>query len=217
MSNFLFIAIIMLIMIIGLGKICTSINAINIRMDFTQEYLKKFGEFCIKINQGSFDNEKYIWLTSNVAKIQDELGENGIVFNYHPPYAGYMYKRYQLLVNTLPRIRTGQADRIDIAACEDALIRHWGSLRELHSNYIGYIKNPFIWLREGINLLITFPIRLAYWFGLFEYGFLVKVTNNIFVRTLGFIVGIIGLISSIMTIAIGWNDFCFLIKTFLFG
>jgi hypothetical protein len=212
MSDFLLALMIVGITILGFCKIYWSINRLKIRNDFIQSYLNIFNGFCVENTQGAFDNEKYVWLTKNVGKVQSELGFDGIVYNYQPPYTNYAYSKYQLIINTLPQIRTGQAYNQDIASCEDALLRHLGSLREMEDSYINCLKNPFVWLREGINLIITFPIRMAYWFGVFRYSYLVKMTNNILIKILSFTIGIIGLVSSVITIVMGWTDFVSLIK-----
>lgn len=215
MLDFFLISIICGITILGFYKIYSSINKLKTRKIFIQLYLSNFHEFCVERSQEFFDNEKYVWLTQNVSKIQRELGFNGVVYNYHPPYANYIYPEYQLLVNTLPQIRVGQAYNQDIASCEDALLRQMGSLQEMKENYLKYIKNPFVWLRVGVNLIITLPLRMAYWFGVLNYKVLEKFTNNILVKILSFMIAIVGLLSSVITIVMGWKDFVSLIKEFV--
>lgn len=216
MSTWMLLSILFGISAIGLITIIMDKIHLHNRLAFCEEYAHKFSEFCSAVGKGNFDSDGYIWLTSNVGKIQDELGSDGIVYHYRPPFANYVYTRYQLLVNTLPQIRTGQADRDTIAACQDSLIRHFGYLNRIDETYINRVRNPLMWLREGITFIITFPIRLAYWFGLFQYSFLIKIGNSFFIRLISFIVSVIGLVSSIVTILLGWENFLKLLKSLPF-
>jgi len=148
------ITIIVGLLLTGLIKIIAMIVGLNNRQNFTSEYCHKFREL---LQDRSFNGEAYGWLTLNVGRIQDELGSNGVMYCYQPPFANYMYKEYQLIVNTLPNIRSRIASEQEIFSCEDALVRHIGII-EIHLNkYRKYLFNPIIWLREGIRFIIAFP------------------------------------------------------------
>jgi hypothetical protein len=53
--------------------------------------------------------------------MQRRLGRTGLA-DFRPPFESYMLRNYALLVNTLPRIRSGQATINEIAGCEEAIM-----------------------------------------------------------------------------------------------
>lgn len=216
MSTWMVLLIIGGIFIIGLVRLIVDKEYIVNRANFCHEYGTKFIDFCSKLQSNHFDSDGYIWLTSNVNKIQRELGVNGIMYNYHPPFANYIYPQYALLINTLPQLRTHEADTKEIFACQDVLIRHLGDLNETIDHYIKRLRNPLIWLREGITFLITFPFRLASWFGLLQYTSLITMSDSLLVKLISFIVSIIGLISSVMTVLLGQDEFLKILKSLPF-
>lgn len=204
MSNTLkIIAILICLLILGFIRIINRILYLQKRIDFTSQYLKRYSEF---ISKDNFDEEEYYWLTYNVNKIQAELGVGGII-DYRPPFANYIINNYQLIINTLPEIRSGIAHEAMINACSEVMIRHLGLLDKNITELRNQLYNPFIYLREGINLIITLPIRIAYWSGLVEYSSFEKVSTGIIVKIFSFLIMILGVIASVITIFIGWEPF----------
>jgi hypothetical protein len=121
------LSIIVTILGLGLWQVIRKYKNISDRMEFTKEYLERFNKF---IARQEFDGTEYNWLTLRVTKIQEELGQCGILTSYRPPFANFMYNNYQLIINILPEIRSGAAHPEMVNACQDAMIRHLGVLSE---------------------------------------------------------------------------------------
>ncbi|GAB6928875.1 hypothetical protein JCM10914A_28580 [Paenibacillus sp. JCM 10914] len=69
------------------------------------------------------------------------------------------------------------------------------------------LKNPLIWLREGVRFVVTSPVSLMYWSGLIRYRTYNTLSNNFLVKLLSFLIGVIGFVSSIVTIVTGYTPF----------
>src|SRR6266498_407678 len=95
------------ILVLGLAQVVMKYLSYNKRISFTQSYGNTYGEFASARHSGVFDAESYQWLTYNVNKMQRELGGDGIIRTYKPAYENYFINHYQILVNSLPRIRSG--------------------------------------------------------------------------------------------------------------
>jgi hypothetical protein len=76
---------------------------------------------------------------------------------------------------------------------------------ETISNIKREMKNPIQLLQEGVQYFVTFPITLLYWTDFIKYGTFMKISDNIIVKFVNFIIIIIGLFSSIVTIVAGWD------------
>lgn len=203
---------IVIVLGIGLLRIVQGIRETNLRIEFTNKYADKFDDFIMKYTNGDFDYKEYTWLTHHVIKMQRELGDNGIISFYRPAFANYAYNSYQLLINTLPLIREGNAHINDIGKCMDMMVRHIGMLEDVLDARKKNLRNPFIWLVEGVNFIVTLPLRIAYWTGLFKYQGFEKVANSFIFRLISFLVTVIGLFSSILTFFVEWETISKLIQ-----
>jgi hypothetical protein len=67
-------------------------------------------------------------------------------------------------------------------------------------------------LREGIRVIVGFPVYFLYWTNLIQYSSYSKIKSNIIMKIIGFLVGTIGFISAIVTIITGYEPFVEKIK-----
>lgn len=205
---FLFI----IVSIIGLVNLILENRKLQEKRHFAQEYLSKF-QLLLRSYNTSFDMETYVWLTKRVIKIQSELGSIGI-FEYRPPGENITIPNYQIISNTLPELRSRYANPNSVRMCEDVLIRYIGYLDEFAKIYIAQMKNPFKWFKEGVASIISLPVLIFYWTGLIGATTVKKITGSPFFNFISALVTIIGLVSSIMYICLGWDDFISLTKNF---
>ena len=93
-----------------------------------------------------------------------------------------------------------------IGACNDALHRHIGNLdRELDTERKG-LYNPFICFREGIRFIIGLPPLLLFWCGIISKNKIYAVKGSFPFKLVSSVITLIGFISSIITILLGWNE-----------
>jgi hypothetical protein len=87
------------------------------------------------------------------------------------------------------------------------LIMQIARYKEIHESIKANILNPIILLREGVQFFVTLPISLLYWTGVIQYSTQNKLSNNIVVKFINFLIIIIGFVSAIVTIVLGWEQF----------
>ncbi len=195
--------------IIGLIRTLITLKDLNARATFTTEYANTYSKL---ITEKEFNQKHYLWLLANVDKMQDELGGIGVV-SYQPPYQNYIMHDYHILVNTLPQIREGRAPSDLINGCQDVLIRYLGNLKEYHRRAVSQLLNPLRWFVEGIKITISFPIQIAYWSGLLNYQSYNNFYNGGVVKLLSFIVALITILASLVTIIVGWDAFIDVVRS----
>jgi hypothetical protein len=69
------------------------------------------------------------------------------------------------------------------------------------------IKNPVKLFLTGIQQVVLIPIYIFSWVGLFGNKTINKIRQSFIVKMFSGILALIGIISSIMTIILGWDDF----------
>jgi hypothetical protein len=180
---------------------------------FAIEYRNTFVEFVNIFNTtferhwstGTLDNEKYIWLTKNVYRIQKILGGMGKM-DYTSKYRTYRVQNYEIIVNTLPMFRDGNIHDFDINAVDDCLIRYVGYMEEQINQGKKEIVNPVIWFRQGVQEVLSLPLYFLKWFGILSLPMVIKVTSNIFYKIFAGIVSIITFVATLVTIIQGKDE-----------
>lgn len=202
--TFLFILVVGLITIIRRYK-----NFID-RHNFAADYRGKLIQLANKYfknydswnRQGDLDGDLYMWLTKNVNKIQDDLGGLGTM-HYVAPFQIYQIRNYQIIINTLPKFRTGQIENFDIHSSDDCLLRYIGVLEKVLESIKKKLKNPIAWFKEGFQEIISLPIYILNWFGILSDTAVSKVTTNVTFKILAGIAGLVTFLSGIVTIIQG--------------
>lgn len=218
MQKFYPLLAVILICIIGFVKICIIIRRVINKRLFGIEFMNKFREFSNKLFQDNLDNELYQWLKLNSSKIQKQVNIYGISCDYRPAGANYMIKGYQIILNGISNMLTeyrqfsglgfGRSMLQDEAtSIDDTLLTYIGELDSEYEEVFLEVKNPLIWLREGVRAIVVLPISLMYWSGLMRYNTYSNLTNNFFVKFIAFLIAVIGVISSIITIVTGYEPF----------
>ena len=182
-------------------------------LDFAREYRDKFVEFVNHYfknndrwsNKGNIDGETYVWLTMNVNKIQNKVGGFGIM-TYKPTYQNYMINNYQLIVNTLPLFREGKVENFDANSVDDCLLRYLGHLEGNTQETFKNLKNPIIWFREGIREILSIPILLLSWFGIFSTRTVNRIIDSTIFKIIAGLFALVTFISGVVTIIVGYEE-----------
>ncbi len=221
MSNWLPFIIVTLIIIIGFVKTISSYRKTIKNHNFAIEYMNNYREFCSPLFQNTFNSDKYQWLKMNSSKIQTLMGSFGIASMYKPPGANYYFSNHQMIINGISSIResyshmdNGFGLNLDrkilqetIRMIDDMLLTFIGAADNWVNEAQKELKNPLIWLREGVRFVVTSPVSLMYWSGLIRYRTYNTLSNNFLVKLLSFLIGVIGFVSSIVTIVTGYTPF----------
>ncbi|MEC0106894.1 hypothetical protein P4H27_08080 [Paenibacillus taichungensis] len=221
MNTWIPLTIVASVIFIGFIKSYMDYNSKSNQNEFAIEFLNNYREFCNELFKNNFDEEKYQWLKLNSSKMQSSMGRYGIAASYKPGGANYFSKNYQVIVNSLPEIRNQYRRMINgfglsfewrmleetVRMIEEVLLTYIGAQSNIVEDAKKELRNPLIWLREGVRFIVTSPISLFYWSGLMQYSTYNTISNNFFVKLISFLIGLIGLISSIVTIVTGYTPF----------
>jgi hypothetical protein len=209
----LIIGIFILIVGIGFYTILNRLKGFQDDLKFAFEYRDKFvsfaNTFLSTYNQfshnGTVDNEKYIWLTKYVTKIQSDMGPFGIM-DFIAPFQTFQVKNYQIVVNSIPKFRAQNIDKFEINSVDDSLLRYIGNLEEIINQVHKKIKNPIIWFQEGIQSILSLPLHILSWFGIISRQLIFKVKDNIIFKLITGIAGLVAFISGLVTIIVGKDE-----------
>jgi len=199
--------------IIGLVKLARAGSRLSEMEAFADEFGTKLGSY-IK-NRGE-DRESYVWLVHRSNKMQGQLGSDGVFVMYRPPGANVQYRNYQIVVNVLPELRRTFEDKLvsggslprDYAAMlQDMMVRHLGTLSDRRELLARSIKNPFIWLREGVRTIIALPVSILGWLGVVSEDTVGRITGGKIFRVVSGIASFVGFVGAVMGIVLGWNEF----------
>lgn len=213
MITALIISGILSIFIIGFIQVYNRHNRIAKKIEFADEYRYEFVEFSNKYfesydrwsRSGNFDGEKYVWLTMNVSRIQNNLGTFGIM-DYIAPFQTYKVSNYQIVINTIPKFRDGSIQDFDVNSVDDSLLRYIGYLNEYQKDTLRNLKNPFIWFREGFREILSIPIFILSWFGIISNRTLNSIKNSLIYKVVSGLIALVTLISGIVTIVVGYDQ-----------
>ena len=199
------------------------IASYNKRAEFTVDFNNTFFDFANEVfTTRRMNSEKYNAVMKDVDKIQEELGMDGELKEFVDPLKGIRGRNYQLFMNIMPEIRYAVSERDNIiimerinqlmGVCEDALKRHIGNLERAIENEKKGLFNPITCLGEGIRWLVGLPVDILCWAGLYSAARSQKIKVSTIFKIISNIIVVIGLISSIVTIALGWDEFLIMLR-----
>ena len=214
MDRIIAVTIVIILLIVGLVRLFRRVKHVGEKIKSANEFYNKFSLY-LK-SQGE-DSEIYAWLIQKSPKIQSEMGAYGYLDSFRPPYANYVIRNYQIIVNIIPEIRRELQDDSYLrnvqalneygALVQESLLRHLGVLSDKQEIEKQRLKNPIIWLSEGVSWVLLFPISVLSWVGLIGETIVRKITLNPLFKMIAGILTILGGFSTLMTIVVGWDSF----------
>lgn len=224
MNRLVGIFIIVILMLLGFVLKLISIASLNKRLQYTVDYRNDFIDFCNELEKtGSIGGEKYYRLLKEVNKIQRELGMDGIISVYRDPLAGFQMNNYPVFLNFFNELRTystdfslfGERRYLLVSNADESLTKHIGVLNDAIDIAKQRLKNPVYCFANGINGIISLPIKILEWSGILTNDFSSRILKSKVHQIISKLLVLIGLISSIMTIVMGWNQFLDLIRNII--
>lgn len=185
----------------------------NFVIAFQNNFISCIDEFVATQN---LNTESYGRFIHDVDKIQIELGEDGIVATYIDPLRGVKCRNYQVFVNLPNELRTISVmpensiivSRLYqlVGLCDDILRRHVGNLDRKIEQVSKKLWNPFVCFGTGINWILKLPGNVLEWTGIVKHKNVRMVYENWLFSIVSKLITFVGLVSSIITIALGWKD-----------
>lgn len=205
--------------LIGLLHLFWKLKVFSDKRNFANSFLAKLQEYLESLGK---DTDAYSWLLNRSNKMQSQMGNQGIYAHYKPPYENYMINNYAIIINMIPELRRALQDSLFSSIASDysnslqeAIIRHIGTIEDITNEIKVELKNPFIWLREGVRKIIATPTNLLAWFGLITDSFADKIITSVLFKIFSGSVATIGFVSAIVTITLGWKEFLIMVKSVL--
>ncbi|WCK57342.1 hypothetical protein PP175_29570 (plasmid) [Aneurinibacillus sp. Ricciae_BoGa-3] len=231
MGNWLGIYIIIFVCVLGLLRNFNKYKDITKKNEFTTQFLSAYREFCSDLAKNCVQIDKYEWLKINSVKIQKMMGKYGIADTYQPAGVTYLLRDYAIILNGISevyelsrRMYQGIGSPLDFEISmfqesarmiDDSLLMYYGVLKNDSEDKLKELINPFIWLRDGVRGIVTFPIYLLYWSGLMQYATYNKVNNNFVVKFISLIFSVLGVVSSVVTVVTGYTPFITILNGFI--
>lgn len=212
------VAITLLVIILGYCVRKHNISKLYSRRNFTIEFQNNFVEMAeYFIKHFDLSTPAYNQFMHDVDAIHLELGRDSIAGYMHDNLTGTTVREYQPLANIVNEMRMAMSlgrnsivlSRLDqaIGNCDDILRRHVGNLDRMIEDEEKNLHNPFVCFGEGIRAIIRTPGKILVWLGLLSDNHEQTFYGSIFFKIIGWIVTVIGFISAIMTIVLGWDQF----------
>ncbi len=202
----------------GLVRLIRSRLRISTEIDFASEFLQKINAY---IDSNGRDNKAYGWLLHRSTKMQMQMGHLGFYATYRPPYANFHHSNYPIILNMLPELRKALEDDYsrngDLAnqyalSIQEAIIRYAGVMEDRESEIVKSIRNPVVWFREGIRIIVALPLSILKWLGaLTEKSFIALTSSKVF-HLIAAVVSVVSFVSAFMGIALGWDQFQVMVK-----
>ena len=216
MENKITLLLIVFFIIVGIVKQIISFINLKKKLNFTEDYREKLITLVNTLaSTRKLDNAIYYNLTESVIKMQQELGEDGILAQFEDKLTGVRATNYQYLINFLPSLRKidfGNSIILDryndsVFCCDDMFVRHIGTIKNNISDVKKTFFNPFLCFSFGVKFIITLPISIMKWFGFISEKNYTKILQSVIIKIFNMIMTILSFISSIISVTIGWNDF----------
>lgn len=211
------------LLISGFIKIYREKKSIDKKIEFANKFIKKFQDY---IESNGEDSSTYTWLINRSTKMQRIMGRFGLM-DYKPPFQNYYVRNHSFIVNFIPEIKrefrsafsslSYSDDQITfyIDSIQEAIIRYNGFLEDIEVEKSKELKNPFVWLNEGIGLVLRIPLEILRSFKLLSGSTVNTIIDSFIFKVMKLIAFILGLVSAIITISLGWDNFVELIFQFL--
>ena len=197
-----FISIVVLL-IIGFISALKQVRSNAKKIDFANEFHSKADAlFNMVLEQGGYQSNEYVWLTKNSNEMQSNMGVFGVMF-YMEPFNRASYSNYQIVINTVAKVRQGHFKSFDAVSCTDAILRYIGAEEAKRKGLIKNLKNPFYWFTEGVKIIISIPIYLLNAFGILSDRNAAKAVGSTILKIISGIVALIGFLGSLADAIVG--------------
>ncbi len=214
MDRAIAISIVVVLLITGFIRLFREVIHLAEKTTFANEFRDKF---IVYMKSQGKDYQTYAWLIQKSPKIQSEMGGFGYLASFRPPYANYMINNYPIIVNILPEIRKEVEEDSYLrnvralneygALIQESLLRYLGSLSDMHNAAKKRLKNPAIWLTEGVSWVLLFPISVLNWVGIIGETLVKKIASNPLFKIIAGLLTILSALSTLMTVVVGWESF----------
>jgi hypothetical protein len=195
------------IVAIGFLRITRTLQRLAAERSEVEAYIEVFTRF---FNSRGADGQAYGELLERSLRIQELLGDVGIMSRYVAPFGRLSVPNYAIILNGVPAARrdfeatySGRSDHGQLVG--ETLVRYMGWSADRINKAKVELRNPAAWLREGVAAMLLVPLWLLRSFGLLSSSRSDDISDSVPFRVLTGLVAVIGLVASVFEIVLGWS------------
>lgn len=182
-----------------------------------------FENFKAYMESGGDEVKYYTWMIHRSNKMQNQLGVTGIIHSYKPPYQNFAYKNYTVILSMLPDLKHALEDYIlrdgvanqYASTIQDTLVRHIGIVEDRIDLIVSDLKNPLKWLHVGVSEIVSIPAYMLSSLGILSETNVTRIISSSIFKIFSGLIALFRLVSSVITVVLGWNQFLDLINRLL--
>jgi len=208
-----------------LGCMAVGFLAINFRrrkllrrFSFWKEFFTRFKTY-VESQDEQKVHEAYAWLIEHSAQMQREMGPLGVV-DYSPPGRFDFIRGYQAVINQLLEMENYRGDfgfdreifQLLVRSYWELLLLYKGELETKIAQLNQEIKNPLIWLREGVRVVLALPIYALNYLGLLSQQRAESVVQSGLFTILSGVGAGLEIVAATVTILAGWEQIVDLVE-----
>lgn len=203
--------------VVGFVRVRSDIGALQVIRRRISAFLAALRTYMA--SEGS-DTVAYTDLLSLSALLQDDLGPEAIV-SFKPAFSDVSVAGYPALVNHVPALhyelniatfKDGRRVAVYATGMQEILLRAEARLDVQLTSAARSLRNPIVLLLQGIRALVALPLWFLAWSGAIPNRRAEALASSFVVRLLSAAVLIVGLVGSVITIALGWSPFLALLR-----
>ena len=214
MDKIIAILVVIILLIIGRIRISYKIKGIQKKIISSDEFLGTLKDY---LNSLGKDQKTYSWLVQMSPQFQLEMGFYGVIPNFYHQPSRTSISNYQIIINGISELRR-MFDNQDLPndkvvlrdfglSLIESILRHRGELLSDLSVIEKGLKNPIIWLTQGISwVLLLIPYFLNQ-IGLISEAKFSSLEKSPLLKIISGVVSLMELTGTIMTLIMGWDAF----------
>jgi len=180
-------------------------------LDERKEVETYIGVFTSYMQSRGADNQAYGALIERSLRIQELLGDVGVMALYVAPFGRHTVRNYPIILNAVPEMHrefgqsySGQSHHSHLVG--ETLVRFMGWSADQIGDKQRELRNPVVWFREGVATLLLLPVWLLRSLGLLSSSRSGRLAHSAVFRLLTGVVSLLGLLSALITIILGWRQ-----------
>jgi hypothetical protein len=175
-------------------------------------------------SNGGRNGDTYSWLLRHSHEMQGDMGGFGVMGYFRPPFANYQISNWPIVLNGLSEMRHwaeqdfgGPREQFYQygVILQEAILRYAGALESRIADVTTSLRNPIIWFRHGVQMILLLPFAILRWLGWNSIPEQRVLRTTVVFRMFSGLASVAAFAASIVTMAEGWDKTLLFAKTWL--
>lgn len=193
-----------LLLAVGLIRIAFKLNGLVRRLKFVDKFSTELIGY---MESTGMNAVRYQWLMENSERMQAESNSSISADHVINTHVADLRRGYTRQINGSSSRYADEQLKESEAKFVDELLRVRGFMKDRKAGLSMQLFNPAIWLREGVRWVIFFPVLLLEWFGFLSASQAERISEGKSATLITGLIAILGVLSSIFTVVLGWPEF----------